>query len=178
MLTSLKIRNFQSHKKSTLKFKKGVNIISGKSDSGKSSIKRAIGWTVNNKPFGNSFRSHWGGKTSVTLKTDKDTIKRSKGKFNYYYLNKKKFTAFGANVPSEIRNTIRISNIGIQNQFDPHFLFSLSGGEVSKFINKIINIEIIDESINNINKAIKGEKSEFKRLEISLSQKREEKKKS
>ena len=177
MIKSIRLQNFQSHRKSILKFKKGLNVISGKSDSGKSSIKRAIEWLIKNKPLGDSFRSHWGGKTSVVLKTDKDIIKRIKGKSNTYHLNDKRFIAFGCDVPSEIRNSLRFSDIGIQSQFDPHFLFSSSSGEISRFINKIININIIDTSINNINKIIKREKSELEKIKISLSQKKEEKKK-
>lgn len=176
MIKSLKIKNFQSHKKTFLKFNKGLNVISGKSDSGKSAIKRAIRWMVENKPSGDSFRSHWGGTTSVILKTDKNTIKKVRKKANSYYLNNKKFSSCGRDIPKEIKNAIGISNVGIQNQFDSPFLFSLSGGEVSKFINKIVNIEIIDTSISNINKTIKRDKDIYKKTKALLYQKREEEK--
>ena len=176
MIKSLKIKNFQSHKKTFLKFNKGLNIISGKSDSGKSAIKRTIRWVTDNKPSGDSFRSHWGGIVSAILKTDKNVIKKVRRKSNTYYLNNKKFVSCGRDIPNEIRDAIRISDIGIQNQFDSPFLFSLSGGEVSKFINKIINIEIIDTSISNINRMIKKEKDSYKEIKSLLLQKREEQK--
>lgn len=177
MIKSLKISNFQSHRKTFLKFNKGLNVISGKSDSGKSAIKRALKWIIENKPSGDSFQSHWGGTTSVTLKTDKDIIKKVRRKSNAYYLNDKKFASCGRDIPKDIKNAIGISDIGIQNQFDSPFLFSLSGGEVSKFINKLVNIEIIDTSISNINKAIKREKNVYKKTKILLRQNREEEKK-
>ena len=176
MIKSLKVKNFQSHKKTFLKFNKGLNVISGKSDSGKSAIKRIIRWITDNKPSGDSFRSHWGGTVSVILKTDKNVIKKVRKKSNTYYLNNKKFASCGRDIPNEIKNAIRISDIGIQNQFDPPFLFSLSGGEISKFINKIVDIEIIDTSISNINRMIKKEKDDYKRIKTLLLQKKEEQK--
>ena len=48
MIKSLHIQNFQSHKKTTLKFHKGINVVIGQSDSGKSAIIRALNWTINN----------------------------------------------------------------------------------------------------------------------------------
>ena len=169
MINSIFIRNFQSHKKTFLKFNKGLNVVSGKSDSGKSAIKRVIKWITENKPSGDSFRSHWGGTVSAILKTDKNIIKKVRKKSNAYYFNKKKFASCGREIPKEIKNTIKISDIGIQNQFDPPFLLSLSGGEVSKFINKIIDIDIIDKSIRNINKVIKKEIYLDKRCKININ---------
>jgi len=67
MIKQLTIKNFQSHKKTKLEFSDGVNIIIGQSDSGKTAIIRALNWVVNNKPSGDSFRSHWGGDTNVEI---------------------------------------------------------------------------------------------------------------
>ncbi len=55
MIKSAKLINFQSHIDSLLEFHSGVNSITGQSDSGKSSILRAINWVIHNKPSGDAF---------------------------------------------------------------------------------------------------------------------------
>ena len=44
MLKKLILKNFQSHSDSELEFDKGINVICGNSDSGKSSIIRSFIW--------------------------------------------------------------------------------------------------------------------------------------
>ena len=61
MIQSLQINNFQSHKYSVMELHKGVNVIIGPSDSGKTTILRALRWLVWNRPSGDAFRSDWGG---------------------------------------------------------------------------------------------------------------------
>lgn len=147
MLNSLKIQNFQSHKKSFLKFVPGTNVIIGRSDSGKSAIKRALALGTQNQPSGTSFCSWWGGDTDVTIKNNSDTIRRIRGKSkNQYFLNDIEFKAFGQTVPEEIKAALQISDINIQGQFDSPFLLTESAGEVAKHFNKLANLDKIDSS--------------------------------
>ena len=67
MIKKIQIQNFQSHKETTLKLDPGVNIIVGTTDSGKTSILRALRWVIWNRPSGDDFRSWWGGNTSVEV---------------------------------------------------------------------------------------------------------------
>ena len=80
------IRNFQSHKKSILNLSKGVNVIVGKTDSGKSAIIRALRWLFTNTPSGDAFRSWDGGdtKVSATFYDMDKKITRIKGNKNAY----------------------------------------------------------------------------------------------
>lgn len=162
MIKSVTIKNFLSHKKTRIRFAKGLNVICGKSEAGKSAIGRAINWVVNNRPLGNTYHSHWSSNTSVSLKTNNNVVKRVKTKTkNNYYLNGDKFTAFGSKIPDEINKALRISEINIQRQFTLPFLFSLSNGEISRYINKLANIESIDGYISGINKILSDEKREI-----------------
>lgn len=175
MINSVKIKNFLSHKKTFIKFSKGLNVICGKSEAGKSSVGRAINWVVNNRPLGNSYHSHWNSNTSVTLSLNKNKVKRVKTKTkNNYYLNGSKFTAFGSKTPDEIKRALRISEINIQKQFTLPFLFSLSDGEVSRYINKLANIESIDRYISGINKILSDEKGELEREKETYKKLKEE----
>lgn len=155
MIKTLRIKNLQSHKKTRLDFHAGVNVIIGTSDSGKTSIIRALRWLVENRPGGDAFRAWWGGNTVVTLTTEEASVKRIKtDNSNEYRLNDSVFKAFGTNVPEEIQNTLLINHINLQQQMDSPFLLADSAGDVALHFNKIGNLEQIDVGLRNIQKAI------------------------
>lgn len=163
MIRSISIENYQSHKNTTLGFDKGVNIIIGSSDSGKTAILRALNWVVNNKPSGEAFRSKWGGDTIVGILIDKYDIKRTRGKTNNEYLITTKdnimyFKALGQGVPEEVEQILNISEINQQDQHDSPFLLSSSSGEVARYLNRIVKLDVIDTAMANINKTFNEEK--------------------
>lgn len=167
MVKSLKIQNFQSHKDSTFNFSNGVNVIVGQSDSGKSSIIRALNWVVFNRPSGDSFKRYGSKKTSVDI----DGIVRAKGKYNSYAIaDNEPFKAFGQNVPDEIRSILNLDPINFQFQHDPPFLLSQSPGEVAKYLNEIVSLEKIDDSLAHANKRIKQVKNNIDYKEEEISQ--------
>ena len=102
MLKKIKIKNFRSHELLDLEFHKGVNVIYGLGQSGKTNIIRAINWVVNNRPSGFNMHSHFAedGKTSVELTFDNGVVKLSKtSKLTTYSLNKDtKFSYTGKSV--------------------------------------------------------------------------------
>ncbi|MBT7928478.1 AAA family ATPase [Candidatus Peregrinibacteria bacterium] len=157
MIDSLSIQNFESHKHTVLDFDKGINIIIGQSDSGKSAILRALDWVVNNNPSGDAFRSHWGGETEVRIALDDTQIHRVKGKENRYLFDVADFKSFGQGVPEDIKKTLNFSPLNMAEQFDSPFLLAVSGGEVAKYLNKIVNLSDIDRAQTNIKRTIKEE---------------------
>ena len=152
------IANFQSHKRSVLKLAPGVNVIVGPSDSGKSAIFRALNWCINNKPQGEAFRSHWGGKTSCSIEfSDGSFVQREKDKEHSYTTvdeddNEQVFKAFKTDVPEEVKKVLNIDSVNCQMQHDAPYLLSSSSGDVAKVINKIANLSDIDETISNVRK--------------------------
>jgi exonuclease SbcC len=160
MISSLKLINFQSHKKTELEFAPGINIIVGASDSGKSSILRGLKWLIWNRPLGDNFRSNWGGTTIVKSVINDNTIIRKEGNSKLYKLNDTEFTAFGTTVPEEITKAIDINDLNFQQQLDSPFLISNTSGEVALFFNKIANLSHIDISQQNIKRWL----SELKKI--------------
>ena len=173
---SLKLQNFQSHKKTKLELSEGVNVIVGATDSGKSAIIRALRWLVWNRPTGEGFRSTWGGKTLVEITSDNTQISRSKDvSTNMYILDTSVYEAFGTDVPKEIADTLNINEINLQQQLDSPFLLSSSPGEVAQHFNRIAHLDQIDEGnrnvqkwIREINSAITHNEEQLEGLEVDL----------
>ena len=174
MLTSLHITNFQSHKESHLEFNPGVNVIIGESDSGKTAILRALRWVLTNRPGGDSFRSSWGGDTSIGIWTKNALIVREKiGTNNIYRLNDTEFKAFGTDVPEEIQDALNMNEINVQNQLDLPFLLRDSPGQVAAHFNKIAHLDAIDKSMQLIEKWTRALNQQLKDGESNLIQQQE-----
>lgn len=150
MIKQLTIENFKSHKHTELNFVPGVNVIIGESDSGKSAIIGAFRLALKNRPSGDGYRSHWGGDVKVTVTTDEIEVERGKDKENYYKVGPLKLTAFKTEVPTEVQNALRLSDINLQTQFSSHFLLSETPGEVAVYFNRIAGIDQIDTSIKKV----------------------------
>ena len=175
MIQELQIRNFQSHKDTTLKFHPGVNVILGTSDSGKTAVIRALKWVVQNKPTGEDFRSSWGGDTVVIATTKEGVVSRRKGdRENSYMLYKNGdpgesiFTAFGSTVPEPIQQFFNMEEVNLQQQLDSPFLLSQTPGQVAQYFNRVAGIDIIDTATKNVNKNIQDAKrsSEYKKSDL------------
>mgnify|MGYP001568033399 FL=1 len=151
MLKSLSMTNFQSHKDSRLEFSKGVNVIVGPSDSGKTAVLRALGWVVNNRPSGEVFRHHGSNRTKVMIETDNCEVTRMRSdKENLYRLSGNRLEAFGQDVPGVVKDALGFGILNIQSQMDAPFLLSSSSGEVAQTLNRCVNLDVIDTSLSNI----------------------------
>ncbi len=190
MIDKLDIQNFQSWQSSSLEFSKGVNVIVGPSDSGKSAVIRALELVKSNRPSGNEFRSYdWILKkakkkeTIVTILNDKsEQISRIKGdKENSYAIEEREsgcfqeFKAFGQSIPEEVSKALNLNSINLQEQHDSPFMLSESPGEVARHLNRIVNLEKIDSSMlhanqraKKVNTDISYKKTEIESLESEL----------
>jgi len=172
MIEELHIRNFQSHKKTKLKFSSGVNMIVGASDTGKSAIIRALNWLVNNRPLGDDICSLWGGTTSVVAKLKQDYprssiyVHRLKNNKNNLYKIKldwmgtiETYDKVGTQVPDEVSKVINIDSINLQQQLDGPFLLNLSSGAVAQHFNKVAHLEKLDVGVEHLKRQIRKTES-------------------
>tara|TARA_R110002020_G_scaffold12409_6_gene45493 strand:+ start:3559 stop:4446 length:888 start_codon:yes stop_codon:yes gene_type:complete len=160
MLSRLRIKNFQKHEKIDVEFSPSVTTIVGPSDSGKSALIRAIRWVLFNKPSGTEFIRDGEEKCSVRLETENHKITRIRGKENTYKLDGETFRAFGNDVPPAIQDVARIGPINFQGQHDSPFWLSESAGQVSRNLNQIVNLGIIDSALSNTASILKKAKWE------------------
>ena len=178
MISLLKVINFQSHRRSIFKFHKGMNVVVGTSDSGKSVIIRALDWALNNdKPSsGDAFRSDWGGDTKVIATVDdRRLIRKKTATKNLYKLDGTIFKAFGQSVPDEISQLVNLADINWQRQHDSPYLLSNTPGEVARVLNEIVHLEKIDTSLSaavsnlrSLNQNLRMEKEEAVELRAKL----------
>ena len=156
MLKFLLIQNFQKHEKLKIEFDPKITVISGSSDVGKSSVLRALKWVCLNNPQGEAFIRKGSKGTTVQLFVDDNKIKRKRSKsLNAYYLNDEEYKAFGQDVPDTISSILKMDEINFQGQQDAPFWFSLSAGEVSRQLNSVIDLSIIDDALSAIGKKVR-----------------------
>jgi len=184
LIKELSLQNFQSHKKTSIKFSSGINSIVGISDSGKTALLRGLNWAINNRPLGLSYISHWNRdkdgepikSTFIRVTTDKGIIERRKGKvkiddeskkFNGYIINEEdRLEAVGTSVPDIVSKLFNLDEVNFQGQFDPSFLLSNSSGEVARFFNSTIRLDLIDTILSKADSKRLETNKEKKRLEI------------
>ena len=157
MIDSIELKNFQAHSSTKLEFHKGVNIIVGRSDQGKSSIIRALRWVVTNRPTGIAFRKQGTDMVSVTLSVDGTKISRDKSdKVNRYVFKGEEYKALRSDVPTVVSDVLNFGIANIQTQHEQYFLLQSSPGDAAKTINTIANLQIIGDTIRNANSYIAG----------------------
>lgn len=161
MIEKLTVHNFQSWKDVTVEFHPHVNVFVGSSDSGKTAlISRALCWIAFNRPSGDAFR-RWNTKdTHAELTFDGMSIARSKGKSpsdNQYRLStmENPLTGFGQSVPANIDIALNLTDINVQKQLDAPFLISLPGPDISRKLNELAKLEVIDTTFSNMNSMVR-----------------------
>lgn len=155
-LESLHIANFQAHEKCAVEFDPAITTIIGPSDVGKSAILRALKWVCLNLPAGDAFIREGSTGAICEMRVDGAVIRRTRHTdgTNRYSMDKEAYAAFGATVPDAIARLLSVDKINFVGQHEPSFWFSLSPSEVSRGLNAVVDLGIIDETNENIGKKI------------------------
>ena len=178
MITKIELKNFQAHKHLIIEPSKGVTTIIGPSDSGKSAIMRAIKWVCLNQPAGNAFMRHGKKSVSVSLTINGTVVKRLYNNgTNAYELNGKRYAAFGRNVPEPVAQFLRMSDVNFQGQHDAPFWFSQTAGAVSRELNQIVNLELVDSTLSNLSSMLRTSRAVVSEHTKQLSTAKQERKK-
>lgn len=145
MLERLQVKDFQAHEQLRLRFDPGVTTIVGASDAGKSAVIRAIWWAMANQPGGDQFIRHGADEAVVWLWLDGRKIVRTRGKENLYHLDEQEYKAFGAGVPDPIAAVANVTSVNLQGQHDAAYWFHDTAGQVSRNLNSVVDLTIIDD---------------------------------
>lgn len=171
MLTTLDIRNYQSHQSTMIQFDKGMNVITGISDSGKSAIFRALIWALKNRPSGDAFRC-WSSKPSDTIEVglefDNGWFTKFRDTKNKYETEEGFYEALRSDVPEPVQKIANIADYNIQTQFQPYFLLQDSPGERAKRLNELAGLDIIDRIFKKLNAKITNTKQDIIRTSVDI----------
>lgn len=154
MLKSALFIGIQRHRETYLEFHPGFNAIIGDTDAGKSALWRGFNWVYTNRPLGIEYLMNWDMKfMQVDLNFDDVGVisryRNKGGSKNYYQINDEEpQTGFGHNPPGPIITALNIGDLNVQHQKDQFFLLNSSAPEVSRYLNKIANLEVIDRTLS------------------------------
>ncbi|RJQ24595.1 hypothetical protein C4577_07435 [Candidatus Parcubacteria bacterium] len=176
MLTKIKAKNFQSLEEIEVDLNHPVTVFCGKTGSGKSSLLRALRWIVLNlQPQKVNFVKRGKKTFAVELEVDGNLINRTKPD-NVYRLNGSEYKAFGTKIPEDIDKILNVDKLNFSHQLDGPFWFDLSPGQVSKELNSIINLEVIDSSLSKAKSSITSSKKESEVCQNRLKEAKAKKK--
>lgn len=197
-ITSVTLKNFQAHKDTTVQFDKGLNIIVGESNNGKTSILRGILWAIDNQPLGNDFIMAGENDCSVTINfSDGTYIERGRtvkdtGYYKIRYIDDngkyidQTYRGFTNAVPIEIANVHQMPKVNITKDIETHlnvlsqldgpFLLTESPLVKASAIGRITGTHVIDAAIKESNKTIQSNRKLAKSYSEDLQQKENERK--
>lgn len=178
MIKKLVLKNIQSHRETALEFDPGINTIIGSSNAGKTAILRALYWLKYNRPLGiDTLASHWAltdkgnlkDEMSVEFENDNGTvIRRRTSKENQYIINEKIFNVVKSDVPAEVESAVSLTDTNIQKQLDEPFLLSETSGNVARYFNNIVRLDIIDRVLGNAEATRRRLKQEIEAVENAI----------
>ena len=178
MIKSIELKNIQSHENTRIELDKGINCIVGSSNNGKSAILRGLYWARYNRPLGiDTLASHWAlnkkgeltDEMSVTIENENGTICRKRTKAdNQYIVNGEILNVVKSDIPSEVEQILNLSDTNIQKQLDEPFLLSKSSGEVAKYFNKVVRLDVIDRVLTNAETTRRKTQNDIKNIQVQI----------
>ena len=184
-INKLILSNFQQWKTGNIEFKPGLNIIIGDTESGKSTLFRAIYSILTGKMPEDYIRKGTKGCEVKIEFSDNTTFRRLRNKKdNIADANSLIFERVGKDIPFEYFNKLGKTSIEFGNkelslcsysQFEPHFFITLSDYDKSKLIGTICGIDVVDKLMDSINKDIRTNNSNIKFIEQQLIEQNSEK---
>jgi DNA repair exonuclease SbcCD ATPase subunit len=174
MLESLRLINVQSHERLDIKFSPTVTSIVGPSDVGKTAILRALRFICLNEAAGGLPR-HGTKRTVVRMVIDGVSVTRKRsGAGNSYALDGKRYDAVRHDVPPRIRNHLKIGVFNFQCQHDGPFWLSDSAGSVSRELNEIVDLAVIDRTLANVATRYRTAQADYRITEQRFQRAKEE----
>lgn len=152
MINKISINGFQAYNKEvTIELSNKVTAIIGPTDSGKSSIIRAISKLLLNRPLTADYLN-WNSKFyEINITTDKGNVLYHYSRDTYYKVNNsdtRTYRGFGRTVP-DFTDVLNLNKSNIQNQLDPHFLILNSPGDIAREINYLGKLDVISNVIKS-----------------------------
>lgn len=169
LIKTLDLRNFQKHKNLSLKFSKYLTAIKGTSGVGKSAILRSlfqlvdesIPWAACHTWDTNDTRIKITGITNNKECTVERIHSSSK---NEVVVDGESYAYVGKSTPDILKKKLNIKEQNIQKQKDFWFLIDMKPGHLSKELNSVSGLNIIDASIQEVSSRVRTAQAEIRIL--------------
>jgi len=176
LFKSITLRNFQSHINTCVPLSPGITLITGTSDHGKSAIARGFKWAIINRPYKDvGLRNETvDDKTefSVALELDDGTtVTRFKdNNTNGYRLSTQvePIKVIKTDVPQEIQDVLKMTDINIQEQHNPYFLLNDKGSAVAAAFNEMVGLSVMDQCVEEARVEVNLAKAALKSTEVEV----------
>lgn len=167
-IKNVELTNFQSHNHTEIEFDRGLNVILGNSDAGKTAILRAIKWALFNEPKGDYFIRQGERDVSVKVTFSNGVVverSRTPSKNSYYLMaaegQEMRFEGFGLDVPKEITDAIQMYKVSLDNsnnkvilniaeQLDGPFLLNDQASMRASAIGRLIGVNYVDDALRTV----------------------------
>lgn len=161
------VEGFQSHTNSHFNLGNGLNVITGPSDSGKTSMIRAVRWVAFNEPQGEAFVNESVGRATVAIHMDNGIIiskHRRKGKTSYRIQTDPGDAGSvfeKSEVPEEVKQLLGITKqtfgdfvtaLNFAFQLEAPFLISETPSSGAKVLGKLAGTEAVDLAVKSVSK--------------------------
>lgn len=184
-IKNVELINFQSHNHTEIEFDRGLNVILGNSDAGKTAILRAIKWALFNEPKGDYFIRQGERDVSVKVTFSNGVVverSRTPSKNSYYLLDAEgqemRFEGFGLDVPKEITDAIQMYKVSLDNsnnkvilniaeQLDGPFLLNDQASMRASAIGRLIGVNYVDDALRTVVRDNKRINQELESLRAS-----------
>jgi DNA repair exonuclease SbcCD ATPase subunit len=149
MLDRLTLENFQCHEDLEIELDPKLTSVVGDNGSGKSGALRSLQWLATNRPQGDAFVRHGAKGSEVKLGVDGRSIARLRGKTtNEYRLDDGGTLLPGAGGPPEpVEALLNLAAESFAGQHDALFWLSLPAPEVSRRLNAVVRLDLIDNAL-------------------------------
>ena len=146
MITEITLNNFQCHKSLSIPVGKITTLV-GPSDSGKTTILRALDWICFNLGRPALIQRRGADFVTASITVDGHNVTRSTVN-NSYHIDQLSFKTIGRNIPTEVTNLLHITEDNIQRQHDYLFWFTAKGAELVSNLNKVVDLTKLEDWIH------------------------------
>lgn len=153
----IELQDYARHESLTVDFHPRLTTIVGLTDAGKSALLSCLRWICLNIPAGVSMIRRGSKGADCRAVIDGHTIRRRRmtdGSNEYLVDDGAALVAFGTGVPDQVEKLTHVDLINFVGQKEPDFWFSLPPAEVSRQLNAVVDLGVIDSANEKISKRI------------------------
>lgn len=173
MLTHLKITNYQAQRSLELPLGRVTSLV-GPTDAGKSAVLRALWWALaNSGPTNPGHHGTTETEVAVTLADGTRITRRRSLRSNGYTVEPtggpvSTYNAIRFDVPIQVADLLNVHQNSYQRQHDGAFWLSASAAEVGRFLNSVVDLDVIDVGLTFAKKLESGAKAQLEAIAKSI----------